>query len=122
MGNKVINILAGDPASPIIADGGMVATITPVSLDDIMVNLKATTDNAVMITDDISILTANMRSGKGALGKLFMDSAFAETLNQTMVNARNATGGLNQNMEAAKHNFKKKEKEAAKKLKEDSKK
>jgi phospholipid/cholesterol/gamma-HCH transport system substrate-binding protein len=125
MGSKVVNIQAGDPASPVIANGGEVATITPISLDDIMVNLNAVSLNAVSITDDISKITFGMRSGKGAIGKLFMDSAFAETLNQTMVNAKNATGGLSENMEAAKHNFllrgyyKKKEKEAAKAAKED---
>ena len=124
MGNKVINLASGSPDSPMIADRGIVSTITPVSMDDIMVNLKTTTDNAALITDDVAAITANMRGGKGAVGKLFMDSAFAESLNQTIVNAKNATGGLNQNMEAAKHNFllrgyfKKKEKQAAEKQKE----
>lgn len=120
MGNKVINLLAGSPGRPMIADGGSLNTLTPVSMDGIMKNLEQTSLNASRITDDISILTYSARSGKGAIGKIFMDSAFANTLDQTVINAKKAAGGLNDNMEAAKHNFllkgyfKKKEKEADK--------
>jgi phospholipid/cholesterol/gamma-HCH transport system substrate-binding protein len=118
MGNKVINLLAGSPDSATVKDGGTILTITPVSMDDIMANLAVTSTNASLITYDISVLTASARSGHGTIGKLFMDSSFATTLNQTMVNAKNAAGGFSENMEAAKHNFllrgyyKKKEAEA----------
>jgi phospholipid/cholesterol/gamma-HCH transport system substrate-binding protein len=124
MGNKVINIVSGSPGSAMIEDGESVKTVTPVSMDDIMNNLAMTTANAALITDDIAVLTTNIRTGNGAIGKIFMDSAFAKTLDQTMLNARNAAGGLSDNMEAVKHNillrgyFKKKEKEAAKAQKE----
>jgi phospholipid/cholesterol/gamma-HCH transport system substrate-binding protein len=128
MGNKVINIIAGSAGSTMIEDGGSVRTITPVSLDDIMKNLELTTINAAIITDDIAALTSNIRSGKGAIGKIFMDPTFANSLNQTLVNAQKAAGGFSENMEAAKSNFllrgyyKKKEKEAEKAKKEAAKK
>jgi phospholipid/cholesterol/gamma-HCH transport system substrate-binding protein len=124
MGNKVINLLAGTASRPMIADGGSLKTIAPVNLDEVMASLKTTADNAAVITDDIAAVTGGMRTGQGAVGKLLVDSSFAKNLDQTMVNARNATQGLNQNMEAAKHNFllrgyyKKKEKEAEKTKKE----
>ncbi len=105
MGSKVINLLSGNPDLPMIENNGAVITITPVSMDDIMANLAVTSNNASLITADISVLTANIRAGHGAIGKLFMDSSFANTLNQTMVNAKNAAGGFSENMEAAKHNF-----------------
>ena len=124
MGNKVINLLAGTSGKPVVADGGTINTVTPVSLDDIMKNLEVSTVNAALITDDIAALTFNIRNGRGAIGKFFMDTAFANTIDATMVNAKNATRGLNQNMEAAKENFlfkgyfKRKEKEAEKAKKE----
>lgn len=127
MGDKVINLVAGSSDQPMIKDGGSVRTLTPVSLDDIMKNLEVTTNNAAQITDDISALTTNVRNGEGAIGKLFMDSAFARTLDKTLVNAKNAASGLSQNMEAAKSNFlfkgyyKKKEKAAEKAKKEQEK-
>ena len=124
MGNKVFNLLPGSPSTAMIKDGGIVKPIPPVSIDDIMNNLEATTRNAGVITGDITVLTTSARTGKGAIGRIFMDSTFSQNLSQTMVNAKKATGGLNENMEAAKHNFllkgyfKKKERKAAEKAKE----
>jgi phospholipid/cholesterol/gamma-HCH transport system substrate-binding protein len=124
MGNKVINLIAGTPNRPMIADGGSLKTVAPVNLEDIMASLKVTANNAATITGDIAAVTGGLRTGQGAVGKLLVDTSFAKNLDQTMVNAKNATQGLNQNMEAAKHNFllkgyfNKKEKEAEKKKKE----
>ena len=124
MGNKVINLIAGTADHPMVADGGSLKTVAPVSLDELMGSLKVTANNAAVITGDIAAVTGGMRTGQGAVGKLLVDTAFAKNLDQTMVNAKNATDGLNQNMEAAKHNFllkgyfNKKEKEAEKKKKE----
>jgi phospholipid/cholesterol/gamma-HCH transport system substrate-binding protein len=105
MGNKVVNLLPGSADQPMIKDGGSVLTITPVSMDDIMKNLAVTSNNAALITSDISALTGNIRNGNGAIGKLFMDSTFARSLGKTMVNVQHAAGGFSENMEAAKHNF-----------------
>ena len=120
MGNKVINLLPGSPGEPVIEDGGTLITVTPVSMDDIMKNLAVTSNNAALITADISTLTTNIRNGHGAVGKLFMDSSFALSLGKTMVNVQHAAGGFSDNMTALKHNvllrpyYKKKEVEAAK--------
>ncbi|MES2620594.1 MAG: MlaD family protein [Bacteroidota bacterium] len=126
MGNKVINIVAGNPGCPPVKDGATVKTLIPVSIDQIMASLKTTADNAALITGDVAVVTGGMRTGQGAIGKLLVDSTFAKNLGQTMVNAKNATDGLNQNMEAAKENFllkgyfKKKEKAAQKAKEEES--
>ncbi len=105
MGNKVINIVAGSPEKSTVENGAVLATITPVSVDEIMNNLSETIDYATIIAYDISELTTGIRAGRGAIGKLLVDSTFAQTLDQTMVNAQQATDGLNENMEAAKENF-----------------
>jgi phospholipid/cholesterol/gamma-HCH transport system substrate-binding protein len=70
----------------------------------------------------------NINSGKGTLGRLIQDSVIAENLSETMLNIKKSSKGLDENMEAAKHNFllkgyfNKKEKEAAKLLEEEQKK
>jgi phospholipid/cholesterol/gamma-HCH transport system substrate-binding protein len=46
-----------------------------------------------------------INKGKGTLGKLIQDTAIAENLSQTIVNLKKSSKGLDQNMEAAKHNF-----------------
>ena len=105
MGNKVVNLLPGSADQPMIKDGGAVLTITPVSMDDIMKNMAVTSKNAALITADISVLTATVRDGNGPIGKLFMDSSMAKSLNRTIVNVQHAAGGFSDNMEAVKHNF-----------------
>ena len=85
-----------------------------------MSQVTITAQNAAQITSDLSVIMGNIREGRGTIGKLFMDTDMATNIDRTIVNAKNATGGLNENMEAAKHNFllrgyfKKKEKEKEK--------
>lgn len=116
MGNKVAIIIPGTIGKKQIEHNDFLVTTIPVSMDDIMNNLNATTSNAAYITEDLSIIMGNMREGKGTIGKLFMDTVLAETLDQTLVNIKQAAGGFKQNMDAAGHNvllrgyFKKKKK------------
>lgn len=116
MGNKILNISPGTNKSP-ITDNAMIGTNKPISMDDMLLTLKVTIDNAAIITDDLATVMNNIRIGKGTIGKLFMDTVFAENLDKTIVNVKQGTKGFQQNMEAAKHNvllrgyFKKKTKD-----------
>jgi phospholipid/cholesterol/gamma-HCH transport system substrate-binding protein len=66
-----------------------------------------------------------VNSGNGTLGRFIQDSTIAENINQTIVNLKKSSKGLDENMNAAKENFlfrgyyKRKEK-AAEKIKADS--
>ena len=68
-----------------------------------------------------------INSGNGTLGRLIQDSTIAENFSQTIVNLQKSSKALNENMEAAKHNFllkgyfNKKDKAAAKLKKENQK-
>jgi phospholipid/cholesterol/gamma-HCH transport system substrate-binding protein len=46
-----------------------------------------------------------INSGEGTLGRLIQDTIIAKNLNQTIVNLKRSSKGLDENMEAAKHNF-----------------
>jgi phospholipid/cholesterol/gamma-HCH transport system substrate-binding protein len=121
MGNKIVSIIPGTPDKRELADKDFVQTIIPVNVDDILLKIKTTSDNAACITGNLSIIVQNIRDGKGTIGKLFMDSAMALNVSQAMANINQGAGGFKQNMNAASHNFllkgyfKKKEKEDAKK-------
>ena len=127
MGDKVVNLSAGSDGGAEIANNDYIQAVDGSGIDAIMKSVKITADNAAMITTDLSAVMGNIRSGKGTIGKLFMDTVFASNLDATMVNVRQASGGLKDNMEAAKHNFllkgyfKKKEREAEAKKKEEEK-
>jgi phospholipid/cholesterol/gamma-HCH transport system substrate-binding protein len=124
MGNKIINITHGSPSLPAIENNGVVSTGKPLDTDEIFNSLKRTADNAERITGDLASIMNNISRGKGTVGRLFMDSTLANTLNQTVVNLKRGTKGFEENMDAAKSSFllrgifKRKNKDADKKGKE----
>ncbi|HTA83492.1 MAG TPA: MlaD family protein [Bacteroidia bacterium] len=126
MGNKLVIILPGISSVTTVQNNGHLATYTPVNVDAIMNKLQITINNVSNITGDLSAIMDNIRSGKGTIGKLFMDTVLAKNIDQTVVNIKQGAGGFNQNMQAASHNIllrgflKKKEKEEKEK-KEDKK-
>ncbi len=124
MGSKLILIVAGAAGHDPIADNAEIGTEQAVSMENIMENLELTTRNAAMITTDLAVIIDNMRNGKGAIGKLLMDSVMAENIGQAIINIREGTGGFKQNMDAAGHNvllrgYLKKKKKAEEKKEED---
>jgi len=105
MGSKIVVIMPGSAGQKAIQNDDIIATATPVSIDEIMQNLELSSSNAVDITDDLSAIMFNIRAGKGTIGKLFMDTAFAQSIDQTIGNIKQGAGGFKQNMDAASHNF-----------------
>jgi len=105
MGGKIVLILPGTTGMKEISDNDVIETVRQVNLDEIMLKLKTTTDNAAQITDDLTIIMNHVRQGKGAIGMLLMDSVLADNLDAAIVNIRQGSGGFRQNMDAAGHNF-----------------
>ncbi len=127
MGNKLLLILPGQACLEQLEDHDTIATAQQVSIDDILYNVKQTTDNTARITEDLAVVMGNIKEGKGTIGKLLMDSVMAENVDDALVNIKKGAGGFKQNMDAASHNvllrgyIRKKEKEKAKKKEEQEK-
>jgi phospholipid/cholesterol/gamma-HCH transport system substrate-binding protein len=102
MGNKMISITPGSGGAKPVENYDVIESIHPISFDDILLRLKVTTENAAIITDDLAEITYNIREGKGTVGKLFMDTTLATSLEQTLGNIKRGTKGFEQNMNAAK--------------------
>jgi len=105
MGNKIVEITPGSGSKNEIANDDFIKTIQPVTLDDVLLKLKITTDNSAKITDNFTAITDNLRSGKGTVGMLLMDTAFATDLKVTLANIREGAGGFKKNMDAASKSF-----------------
>lgn len=101
MGNKIVIIMPGTTGQREIKDNETIATAAPVGIDEIMLNLKVTSGHAADITRDLSEITANIRAGKGTIGKLFMDTALAANVDQTIKNIKQGAGGFKRTMDAA---------------------
>lgn len=120
MGNKIILIVPGAPGKKELNNNDTIETAQAVSMDDILIKIKVTADNAASITDDLALIMQSISEGKGTIGKLLMDSTLAHNLNGAIVNIKQGAGGFKDNMDAAGKNvllrgfFKKKNKEKEK--------
>jgi len=126
IGDRVLVITQGSNDAHIVKEGQHIISNEPVETDAIMVSLQMTADNAAIVSDQLAEIMIKINSGEGTLGKLIQDSTVAENINQTIINIRKSSQGLDDNMNAAKENFllkgyfNRKEK-AAEKLKNDAK-
>jgi len=86
-----------------------------------MQTLEITVGNAALMSEDLQQILEKINTGQGTLGRLINDEKIARNLDATMANLKTSTKKLDENMEAAKHNFllkgyfKKKEKAERKK-------
>ncbi len=124
IGDRLLAITQGNYDAPVANEGDMLASVEPVETDAIMASLEVTAENAEVITAELAEIMLKINSGQGTLGQLIQDSTIAANLNQTMINLKRGSKGLNENMEAAKHNvllrgFYNKKAKAAKKKKEE---
>ena len=127
IGDRVLIITQGSNEAPMVKDGQRIWSTEPVETDAIMKSLLNTAVNAEIITTQLAEIMVNINSGEGTIGRLIQDTTIAENINQTILNLKRSSRGLDENMEAAKHNFllkgffNKKERAAEQKKKEDEK-
>jgi len=125
IGDRILIITQGSSNSSSAKDGQQIASKEPVEPDAIMSSLQVTADNAVIVSLQLAEIMTKVNSGSGTLGRFIQDSTIAENINQTIMNLRKSSKGLDENMNAAKENFlfrgyyKRREK-AAEKIKNDS--
>ncbi|MFN3969654.1 MlaD family protein [Flavobacterium sp.] len=122
MGDKVLTISPGTASKVIVKNNAAIASTKAIEMEDIMQSVKVSVDNAQVITYELAEFTSKMNNENSMLSKLVNDDKMGKSLDATLVNMQNASKGLNENMEAAKHNFllkgyfnKKKKAEAKKK-------
>lgn len=125
IGDRILIITQGSSYAPLAKDGQQIESKEPVEPDAIMSSLQVTADNAAIVSLQLAEIMTKVNSGNGTLGRFIQDSTIAENINQTIMNLRKSSKGLNENMNAAKENFlfrgyyRRKEK-AAEKIKNDS--
>jgi phospholipid/cholesterol/gamma-HCH transport system substrate-binding protein len=146
MGDKVLTISSGKNSNVIVEDNDNIASKQAIEMDDLMVSVKKSVDNAGIITaqlaqfsysmnngngalsklvsdeefgnsiknmvsnlenssNEFKKFTIKMNDGKGALSKLVSDEKMGRMIDSTLTNVKTGTEGLNEVIEAAKHNF-----------------
>jgi len=125
IGDRIINITQGSSEAESVKEGQFLRSIEPVETDAILGSLKVTGENAEVISDQLAQILYKINSGKGTFGMLINDTTMATNIYSTIHNLKKSSRGLDENMEAAKHNilfrgyFKKKQKEREEREKEE---
>jgi phospholipid/cholesterol/gamma-HCH transport system substrate-binding protein len=105
MGNKIIILNPGTGGKMEIENNDIVKTVQPINIDDILISIKTTIDNTSHITNDLSKVTGNIQSGKGTIGRLFMDKSLAQNFDSSIINLKQGSEGLKNLMDSAKSTF-----------------
>jgi phospholipid/cholesterol/gamma-HCH transport system substrate-binding protein len=105
IGDRLLVISQGSTDAPLAKIGQELPSTEPVETDDIMASVEVSAAYAEIITQQLAEIMVKINSGNGTLGRLIQDSMIAENLNQTIVNLKKSSKGLDENMEAVKHNF-----------------
>ena len=125
IGDRILVITQGSSDAVSAKDGQYILSKEPIETDAIMATLQVTVNSAAIVATQLAQIMVKVNSGSGTLGRFIQDSTIAENINQTIVNLKKSSKGLDENMHAAKENFlfrgyyKRKEKEAEK-IKADS--
>jgi phospholipid/cholesterol/gamma-HCH transport system substrate-binding protein len=75
------------------------------NISAIMASLQVISGNTEVFSKQLGETMAQINSGQGTFGRLIQDTIIAENLNQTIINLKKSSRGLDENMEALKHNF-----------------
>jgi phospholipid/cholesterol/gamma-HCH transport system substrate-binding protein len=105
IGDRLLIITHGNFDTGVAREGQKLASVEPVETDAILASLQVTAGYAEIISKQIAEISVKINNGNGILGRLIQDSTIAQNLDQTLLNLKNSSKGLDENMEAAKHNF-----------------
>jgi phospholipid/cholesterol/gamma-HCH transport system substrate-binding protein len=76
-----------------------------INMVDFMNSLQVTAEKTEVASNQLGEIMMKINQGEGTIGMLVQDTVFAGNLNQTLVNMKEGTESLNENLEALKHNF-----------------
>jgi len=105
IGDRLLVISQGSFDAPLAREGEQLESTEPVETDAIMSSLKVTAENAEVITQELAEIMTKINGGDGTLGRLIQDTTIAKNIDQTIINLKKSSKGLDENMEAVKHNF-----------------
>lgn len=91
MGDKVLTISPGINSRNTVKDNDQITSKAPIDMEDVMVSIKKSVDNASIITGQIAQFSYKMNHGNGTLSKLISDEEFAKSLKTTLSNLENSS-------------------------------
>jgi phospholipid/cholesterol/gamma-HCH transport system substrate-binding protein len=95
MGNKAISISGGNPGSAMVAENDEIGANEGVAWEQVMKRFEGAGENTETITQDLAEIIGGVNEGKGTLGALLKDTAFAAQFKDAILNLQNGTQEFN---------------------------
>ncbi|HAL83130.1 MAG TPA: MCE family protein [Mucilaginibacter sp.] len=94
MGNKIVNISPGKGASPLVAEGDLLAAQKNISTDEMLQTLSKTSNNVAIISE--ALKGTVLRVNGSALLDLFNDKSIGVSLKSSLKNISKATANASE--------------------------
>lgn len=94
MGAKVVMILPGSPQAPPVDENDTLVTVEQVDIDDIMKEVKSSSENITRVTSELISITEKINRGEGVFGTIFTDTSITANLDETAKNIARITANL----------------------------
>lgn len=91
MGDKVLIISSGKKSDIMVEDKDNILSKEAIEMDDLMISVKKSVDNAGLITEQLAQFSYSMNNGNGALSKLVSDEEFGNSIKNMVTNLENSS-------------------------------
>jgi phospholipid/cholesterol/gamma-HCH transport system substrate-binding protein len=96
MGNKTINIIPGTLEERSLKGGDTLVSIQPANIDDILIEIKKSTENIAIVSKNLIEITGRIKNGEGVFGKIFTDTSLTQSLDKVSNNVVMVTQNLHE--------------------------
>lgn len=96
MGNKTVNIIPGTMEERMLTGGDTLTTIQPVNIDEILFEIKKSSENIAVVSQNLIGITDRIKYGEGIFGKIFTDTSLTRSLDNASRNVVMITDNLNE--------------------------
>lgn len=94
MGSKVLMILPGGMNSLSVDEFDTLLTIEQIDMDEIMREVKKSSENIAVVSNELILITQKINRGDGIFGKIFTDTSFTRNMDVTGKNIMEITQNL----------------------------
>ncbi len=94
MGSKVVMIFPGTITAPSVIESDTIETIEQVDIDDIMTEVKKSSENITVVSNELITITQKINRGEGIFGKIFTDTSLTKNLDDAARNISYLTDNL----------------------------
>jgi phospholipid/cholesterol/gamma-HCH transport system substrate-binding protein len=95
MGSKIVVLLPGSPDERSISDGDNLPTMPAVDIDDIIKEIKTSSERISAVSSNLVDITDKINRGEGIFGKIFTDTIIAYNVSLATRNLQEISARMN---------------------------